>query len=147
MSKPANHSTFSTSWKSARAGSKVPQIRSDKRKVMPAVHSATLRAFCATTSSSPRIRRMKPAPASGRKITRERSGQSLIARLPSQPEQVPGDQGGNPDQHGEGVVVEEAGLQADRAPGDGERARRDAVGPEVVDHPDVDRLPEADAQA
>ena len=47
---------------------------------MLAVQSATLRAFWATTSGSPRIRRMNPAPASGRKITRESSGQSLIAR-------------------------------------------------------------------
>ena len=46
---------------------------------MPVVQSATLRAFCATTSGSPRISRMKPAPARGRKITRESSGQSLIA--------------------------------------------------------------------
>src|SRR5919106_1433110 len=115
MPKP-NHSTFSTSWKSARLGSKVPQISSESRKVMLAVQSATLRAFWATTSGSPRIRRMNPAPASGRKITRDRSGQSVIARVRSQPEQVPGDQGRDPDQHGEGVVVEIAGLQADRAP-------------------------------
>ena len=46
---------------------------------MVAVQSATLRAFCATTAGSPRIIRMNAAPASGRKITRDRSGQSLIA--------------------------------------------------------------------
>ena len=48
---------------------------------MLAVHSATLRAFCATTSGSPRIIMMNAAPASGRKITRDRSGQSLIAAV------------------------------------------------------------------
>src|SRR5918996_5096987 len=100
MPKP-NHSTFSTSWKSARLGSKLPQISSDSRKVMLAVQSATLRAFCATTAGSPRISMMNAAPASGRKITRDRRGHSLIA-APSDREQVPGDQGGDPDQHGEG---------------------------------------------
>ena len=79
MSTPTNHWPFSTSWKPAWVGSKLAQIRSESRKVMPEVHSATLRAFWATTSGSPRISRMKPAPASGRKMTRDRSGQSLIA--------------------------------------------------------------------
>src|SRR5919106_4492426 len=99
MLKPTNHSACSTSWKSWRVGSKLPKISSDRRKVMPEVHNATARAFWATTSGSPRIKRMKAAPASGRKITRESSGQSLMSRSSLDHEEVPGDQERHPDQH------------------------------------------------
>src|SRR5918992_2227118 len=145
MSKPESHSVRSTSWKPGWLESKLTQIRSDRRKVMPAVQSATLRAFWATISGSPRIRRMKVAPTSGRKMTRDSSGQSLIAGGASQDEQVPGDQGSDPDQHGEGVVIEIAALEPDRLTGDVEHARRNAVRAKPVDNVDVVSLPQAEA--
>src|SRR5919106_5694455 len=101
---------------------------------MAEVHSATARAFWATTSGSPRISRMNAAPASGRKITRESSGQSLMGHSSLDHKQVPGDKQRHPDQHGERVVIEVAGLQAHGEAGDIKRGRRDAVRTEAVDH-------------
>src|SRR5688572_31734012 len=83
---------------------------------MSEVHNATLRQLWATTSSSPRMKKMKAAPTSGRKVTSERSGQSLIASTPHH-DQIPGHQCRYPDQHDEGVMVDVARLQPNGAPG------------------------------
>src|SRR5919109_3138281 len=141
MLKPTNQSARSTIWNSWLAGSKLLQIRSDRRNVIADVHSATARAFCATTSGSPRISRMKAAPASGRKITRESSGQSLMRQSSPDHEHVPGDKERNPDQHGKGVVIEVAGLEANRAPRDVDRDGGEAVGAVAIDHAQIAALP------
>src|SRR5215213_4872381 len=125
MLRPGSQVLFSTSWKPACELSKLAQIKSERRKVTSAVHKATLRLLRATISGSPRMKKMNAAPTRGRKVTRERSGQSPIGSA-SQHEQIPGDEAGDPDQHGEGVVVEVAGLQPHGAPGRGQRAGRDA---------------------
>ena len=52
-------------------------------------------------------------------------------------EHEPGDESRRADQHGEGVVIEIAGLQAHHVAGDVEDAGGNAVGPEAVDQPAV----------
>ena len=61
-------------------------------------------------------------------------------------EHEPGDEGGDADQHGEGVVIEIAGLQPHDAAGHVEHAGGDAVGPEPVDDQAVAALPQEPAE-
>src|SRR5262245_25944187 len=96
-------------------------------------------------SSSPRMMTMSNAPTSGRNVTTERIGQPVIAILSWRKHDV-GDQRGDADQHGKGVVIEISGLQADNAVGDVDHACRDAVGAKAVDQPAVALLPQEAAQ-
>ena len=61
-------------------------------------------------------------------------------------EHEPGDEGGGADQHGEGVVIEIAGLQPHDVARDVEHAGGDAVGAEAVDQPAVAALPQHAAE-
>ena len=74
----------------------------------------------------------------------ERIGQLDISALPREHE--PGDERRDADQHGEGVVIEIAGLQPHDVAGHVEHARRDAVRPEAVDQPAVAALPQEAAE-
>ena len=56
--------------------------------------------------------------------------------------QVPADEGGDADQHDEGVVVDVAGLEADHAAGHVEHAGGDPVRAHAVDDAAVALLPE-----
>src|SRR3984957_8719535 len=83
------------------------------------------------------------------KCTARRSAATLECRRGSRsrssrdpPEQIPGRQRGSAKQHREGVMVDVAGLQAHRVPGDIKNASRYAVWPESVDDRAVSALPE-----
>src|SRR6266853_3597569 len=108
---PASQGFFSTNWNSGEPASKRHTRISEIAKVISVVHIATQRALPATEGSSPRIDMMNSAPSSGRKVVTERIGQLAIS-VPSTQKHEPGDEGRNPDQHGKGVVVHVAGLQA-----------------------------------
>jgi len=56
-----------------------------------------------------------------------------MARPRSPRHQIPGDQGDDTDQHGEGVVVDIAGLQPAGFPRQFARRGGNAVGPEAID--------------
>src|SRR6266851_5685445 len=76
------------------------------------VDSRTLCALRATISGSPRMITMTNAPISGRKVTSDSRGKSFIAAASMRPGHgIPRDQQHHPDQHGEGVVIDVAGLQ------------------------------------
>src|SRR5262245_10619668 len=62
------------------------------------------------------------------------------------PKHEPCHEGGDTDQHGEGIVEEIAGLQPYHSLGDIEDARRDAVRTEAVDQPAVALLPQEAAE-
>src|SRR5262245_38909656 len=113
---------------------------SEIAKVISVVQSAIQRALRFSASPSPRIIMMSSAPTSGRKIVTERIGQ-LISTCPST-EHEPGDERRYADQHGEGVVVEIAGLQPHHAACHVEHPGGDAVRPEAVDQPAVAVLPQ-----
>src|ERR1700722_11619085 len=100
---------FSTNWNSAELGSKRHTITSEIAKVTSVVHIATQRAVPRARLSLPRTSVMNSAPSNGRKVTTDRMGQLRFMLFHRQHE--PGDEGGRADQHGEGVVVEIAGLQ------------------------------------
>src|SRR5919199_924659 len=102
MLKVGIQSTFSTNWNSGVVGSKPSHRKTDSTNTIVEVHSAMLRALWATVSSSPRVARMKAAPTSGRKVTSERIGKPFIAS-PRRPQQIPGDQQHDADQHRERV--------------------------------------------
>src|SRR5579862_7837098 len=142
---PASHGFFSTNWNSGEPESKRHTRISEIAKVMIVTHSATQRALRATEASSCRISMMNRAPSSGRKVVTERIGQ-LVISVASTHEHEPGDEGRDPDQHGEGVVVHVAGLQAHHAAGDVEHPGGDAVGAEAVDQPAVAALPQEAAE-
>src|SRR5262245_57299525 len=113
-------------------------------KMISVVHSATQRALRCSASPSPRITVMNRAPTSGRKVMTDRTGQLMSAHPNAKHE--PGDQGGDADQHGKGVVIEVTGLQSHDATGHVEHARRDAVGAPAVDQPAVAVLPQDAAE-
>src|ERR1700731_2026266 len=73
-------------------------------------------------------------------LERRRGSKSRSSRDP--PEQIPGRQRGSAKQHREGVMVDVAGLQAHRVPGDIKNAGREAVRPETVDDRAVAAPPE-----
>ena len=77
-----SHDARSAYWNDAVEVSKLIHRSSDSAKVISVVHRATLRALRATNSASPRIKKMNAAPTTGRKITRERMGQSLMPYTP-----------------------------------------------------------------
>src|SRR5438270_13214024 len=105
----------------------------DRAKTISDVDSAILRAFRATTASSPREVMMNPTPTRGRNVTSDRSGQWLMARRRSSRHQIPGDQGDDTDQHGERIVVDIAGLQPAGFPRQFARRGGNAVGPKAID--------------
>src|SRR5258706_8694766 len=108
MPKAGIHEACSTNWKSALDRSNLNHKTSESRKVMSVVHSARYRALRATASLSPRSSAMRIDPATGRKVTRERIGQSLMIRSPRLPIEVPADQQDDTDQHGERIVIDVA---------------------------------------
>src|SRR5437763_1219029 len=65
---------------------------------------------------------------------------------PSERDDVPGDQRDDADHHGEGVVVDVAGLQLAGAPGEIHSDLRDPVGAESVDDLPVAAFPKNAAQ-
>src|SRR6266404_1133796 len=143
----ATQSARSTNWKSAVFGSNSNHSTSDSPKSISDVHSAMLRALRATTSSSPRVIRMKAAPTSGKKVTSERSGQWLTAAfLRSSREQVPGHDRDEPDHHREGIVIEVAGLQSARLARQVAGHRGNPVRTEPVDDRTVAGFPQPIAE-
>src|SRR5437868_14277225 len=101
-----------------------------------------LRALRATIASSPREVMMNPTPTRGRNVTSDRSGQWLMARRRSPEHQEPGDQGDDTEQHGEGVMVDIAGLQAAGFPRQFARRGGNAGGPEAIDDRRIAGLPQ-----
>src|SRR6266851_8201185 len=150
MLKLGSQSACSTNWNSAVAGSKPAQMKSDSTKVTSEVHSAIQRALRVATASSRRgSKTMSATPTSGRKVVRLRMGKLLVmAGRPSPDglEEVPRHHDDGADQYGEGVVIEIAGLQPAGAYREIDRARRDAVGTDAVDHRAVALLPQAAAE-
>src|ERR1700761_1432343 len=136
----ASHDVFSTNWKSVCDGSKRQTRISEMPKVTSVVHSAIQRELRRAASSSPRTIQTSNAPNSGRKVTTDRIGQVTIS-MASQ-EHEPRDQPGDADQHGEGIVIEVAGLDAHDVAGDVEHPRRDTIRAEAVDDGTVALLPE-----
>src|SRR5580658_9100706 len=114
---PASQGLSSTNWNSGELESKRHTRSSETAKVMIVVHSAIQRALRATEPSSLRIRAMSNAPSNGRNVVTERIGQLAISVPPAREHQQ-GDEGGDADQHGEGVVIHVAGLQPDHVAGD-----------------------------
>ena len=100
-------------------------MNSEITKVKTVVHSAMLRMLRARCSPSSRISRIRNAPTSGRNVTvredRPVGHQMLLPNI------IQVTRRGDADQHGEGIVVEIAGLQLDHAVGDVDHARRNAV--------------------
>src|SRR5579872_820052 len=142
MPKAGIQSASSTNWKSALVRSKRNQSTSETNSVMSDVHNARNRALRATASASPRRNRISAAPTSGRKVTTERMGHPFMARSP-EPEQVPADQQDDADQHGKGVVIDIARLEAPGAARQHAGHARNSVGPEPVDDGAVAALPQA----
>src|SRR6185312_6389632 len=126
---------FSTNWNAALDGSKSIHSSVDRMKTISEVDSAIDLALRATVSASPRAVMIKNTPTSGRKVTRVRSGQWIIAPSPRQ--QVPGDQRDHADQHRERIVIDVPGLQPAHLAG----RRGNAVGAEPVDDRAVAGLP------
>src|ERR1700719_238323 len=108
---PASHGFFSTNWNSGEPASKRHTRISEIPKVISVVHIAAQRALRATELSSARIDMIHSAPSSGRKVVTERIGQ-LAMSVASAGEHEPGDEGRDPDQHGECIVIHVTGLQA-----------------------------------
>src|SRR5262245_60896153 len=143
---PASHGFFSTNWNSAEAASKRDASRSAIARSTTVTHSAIQRALRLTAGSSPAGSTMMiSAPTSGRKVITDSIGQLNMSVAPAR-EHEPGDEQRRADQHGEGVVVEVAGLQPHGIAGDVEDARRDAVRPEAVDQPAVAAAPQQAAE-
>ena len=63
--------------------SKPIQMNSETTKVNTVVNSAIVRMLRRAFSPSSRMNRMSSAPTSGRKVTSERIGQSVIRALPN----------------------------------------------------------------
>src|SRR6185503_19313052 len=140
MLSAGTHAAFSSNWKPALVGSKWTHSSSETTKVTSEVISAALRQLRSTASFGPLTTRQNSAPTRGRKVTTERIGQLTIALSHEQHEVA--DEGGDADQHDEGVVVQVAALEAAQHAGDILRARGDAVGPKPVDGGAVALLPE-----
>ena len=136
---------FSTNWNSGEPGSKRQTSTSDTAKVTSVVHSATQRALRVAGLVVAAGAAMNSTPTSGRKVVTERIGQLGHQCTPAR-EHEPGDQRRRADQHGEGIVIEIAGLQPHHVAGDVEHARGHAVRPEAVDQPAVAALPEQAAE-
>ena len=139
-----NQSRCSTSWKPGgrdrtRAQAIQRQQESDDRRPQ--------RDPARVVAASPRPRRAaagESAPTSGRIRDAERMPKAEHQR--DSPEQKPGDERRDADQHGEGVVIDVAGLQPHDVARHVDDARRDAVRPEAVDDAAVAALPEQPAE-
>src|ERR1700683_4789448 len=140
MWKPGSHSACSTNWKLPLAGSNRIQIAIERARTMSDVQSAIHRAFRATNSSSPRKIIISATPTSGRKVTSVRRGQCDMLILA--PEQIPGDEHHHADQHGEGIVIDETGLQSAGPHREIDRRGGKAVWSKPVDHRAVALLPQ-----
>src|SRR3954470_23354135 len=143
---PASQGCFSTNWNSAEPASKRHTRISDTARVTSVVQSATQRALRLPASSSPLSIMMNSVPTSGRNVVIERMGQLAMSVPSPGREHEPGDERRDADQHGEGVMIEVAGLHAHNIARDVEHARRDAVRTEAVDQPAVALEPERTAQ-
>ena len=142
MLKAGIHARRSSNWKAAVVVSNWTQRNSDSSNVIIDVHRATLRAFRLTTSASPPgMARMNPAPTRGRKVTRDRIGNSVIAPSARLTQQVPGDQEHDTAQHGKGVMVKITALQTPRPARQGAGRRRHPVGTDAVDQGAVAGFP------
>src|SRR5215471_10596847 len=139
MLSAGTQSSFSSNWKPALVGSKRAHRISEIRKVTTEVTSATLRQLRSTASFGPLTIRQNSAPSSGRNVTTERIGQLVIA-LPHEHEV--GDQSRHADQHGEGVVVQIARLEAHQHARHVLGTGGDVIGTEPVDRRLVALLPE-----
>src|SRR5476649_1514784 len=131
--------SFSSNWKPGLVPSNRAHSISEIRKVATEVISAALRQLRSTASFGPLTTRQNSAPTSGMNVTSDRIGQLDIV-LP-RPAEV-GHGRHDADQHGEGVVVEIAALEAAQHPRDIARARGDAIRTEPVNHRAVALLPE-----
>src|SRR6185437_1541534 len=149
MLKVGSQSACSTNWNSGVVGSKPPQMKSDRTKVMSDVHSAIQRALRASSAGSRRGRmRMNATPTSGRNVVRLRMGKPLVMVGRPSPEcleEVPRHHDDGADQDGERVVVDIAGLQAAGAHRQTDGQRRHAIRAEAVDGGAVALLPQAAA--
>ena len=140
---PPSHGRFSRNWKSADDGSKRQTRISEIAKVISVVHSATQRAL---RDAGFVVAQERDEHRAGDRQEGD-DGKDRPARHQCSPrEHEPGDERGDADQHGEGVVVEIAGLQPDDIARHVEHARGDAVGPEAVDDEAVAALPEQPAE-
>src|SRR6516162_6642817 len=86
--------------------------------------------------------RIRTVPTIGRKVMRERTGQLLMMRSASPPEEIPADDQHHADKHDEGVVIDIAGLQPPRPLRQIARDCGYAVGPQAIDDRAVAPLPE-----
>src|SRR5690349_8489378 len=107
------------------------------------VHNATQRALRFVASLSPRNAMMNRAPTIGRKVMTEITGQVVMS---ASREHEPGDQRGGADQHGEGIMIEIAGLQPYDAARHVQYAGGHAVRSKPVDKPTVAAFPERIAE-
>src|SRR5262249_6462368 len=136
----------STNWNSAEAASKRDASSSAIARSIVVTHSAVQRALRFAPASSPAgSSMMNSAPTSGRKMMTESIGQLAMSVAPAR-DPEPGDEQPRPDQPGERVVVEVAGLQPHHVAGDVDPARRDAVRSEAVDQPAVAAAPQQAAE-
>ncbi len=74
----SSHSVFSTNWKPGSALSKPVQMKIDSTKVTIVVHNAIMRMLRRALSPSSRTKRISRTPTSGRNVTVERMGQSVM---------------------------------------------------------------------
>ena len=128
---------FSTNWKSGSAGSKCDQRSSDSSEGDAAWSTAPIqRALRARPVAARRAISRMNSRADQRQEGDEGEDRPEVISARSR-EHEPGHERRDADQHGEGIVIEIAGLQPHRAAGDVEHPRRHAVRPQAVDQPAV----------
>src|SRR6478735_6570958 len=110
MLSAGTQASFSSNWNPALVGSKLTHSSSEITKVTSEVIRAALRQLRSTASFGPWTTRQNTAPTKGRNVMTERIGQLTIALSHEQHEVA--DEGGDADQHDEGVVVQVAALEA-----------------------------------
>ena len=138
MPNSGSQGAYSSNWKSAVVVSKSTMSNTEIPNATTLVHNATWRELRAIVASSPRISRIKAAPSSGRNVTVERMGQSVMS---SSQNEIPGDDDGHTGQHQKCVVIDIAALQLDDAPGNSGRRSRNTVWADSVDDTAVALFP------
>src|SRR5579863_2354991 len=121
-------------------------MTSESPKSTSDVQSAIQRALRAMSSTSPRKIRMANTPKSGRKVTRLRSGQLVIACSTDLEHEIPRHDRHDTDQHRKRIVIEISGLQPARQHRQPACPSGDAVGAEPIDNRAIAFLPQAEAQ-
>ena len=121
---------------------RAPERRATARTSRASTISAIQRTMLSTRSSLPGTNSSSSAPTAGRKVMTVRM--VVVEVHPKQPpgRDRPGEQRGDADQHGEGIVVEVAGLQLDDARGDVLHPVAEALDDGLVDQPVVEALPQ-----